>query len=294
MKFQSHAILVLCLLMYSGQVLAQKEALIGAAGAAIAAGIGVAITAENVRDQLEANAANYVLNEYPEKECFELELLAFSASKILDPSNVQIIPFTISEMDKNTLAVTRREVLLQIRSEGWINEFGVDVAKIDYVMMDVDNWDDLFLSFLQLIIPPKKGGLQLDIQRDSIMVYQELTAKNIADFKDDPNTMKLVSKDENGWIRVKEFTPATMGDDGFLYRTIGECKLKKDGLYDRDGMVLPLRSSLENQFLVKDYSSNFKIVYSDESFGLFLKKTGELVKLRRQAANEIHLFLHSF
>jgi hypothetical protein len=56
----------------------------------------------------------------------------------------------------------------------------------------------------------------------------------------------------------------------------------------------PLRSSLENQFLVKDYSSNFKIVYSDESFGLFLKKTGELVKLRRQAANEIHLFLHSF
>ena len=96
MKFQSHAILVLCLLMYSGQVLAQKEALIGAAGAAIAAGIGVAITAENVRDKLEANAANYVLNEYPEKECFELELLAFSVCKT-SPASSMVAGFFVSK-----------------------------------------------------------------------------------------------------------------------------------------------------------------------------------------------------
>ena len=43
-----------------------------------------------------------------------------------------------------------------------------------------------------------------------------------------------------------------------------------------------------NQYLVSDYSEDFDIVLTDESFGLFLKREGSLVKLKKSTANEIH------
>ena len=293
MHFKKTTILSLCLILTCSQVLAQKEALIGAAGAAIAAGVGLAITAENIREKLEADATNYILENFPEKECFELKLLTFSASQVFDASNVSIIPFTLAELDKNTLAVVNREVLLTIRSDGWMNEFGVDVTKVSYRLLDQAAWDDLFLNFLRMVAPPLTGGQQVILKADSIPVYDKLASKEFAEFKDHPSTIVLVSKGASGYTSVDRYKPASIGEEGFATEKIGLCRLKDGALYNNyNELVMPLRSIGDKQFLVADYSEDFKIVYSEESFSLFLKRTNELVKLRRNAANEIHKFLH--
>ena len=284
--------LVALTLIHSGAS-AQRGSNAAAAGvAAIAAGVSIAITADHVRDQLELEATNYILKNYPEKDCFELELLEWSATKDVLSSNVRIRPFAIAELDKNTLVVNGREVLLTILSDGWINDFGVDITKVSYVMLDVEAWDHLFTAFLRMVAPPLVGGKSLALTADSVPIYIEMNARDYDEYKDDPQTLVVVSK-ENQMVRTKRYRPARTAEGRNQYTAIGTCRLQKEGLYSNyNDVVLPIRSMGSNQYLVSDYSEDFDIVLTDDSFGLFLKREGSLVKLKKSTANEIHKFLH--
>lgn len=294
MKLSNHfSIILVASILIVSEARAQRGANVAAAGAsAIAAGISLALTADQIRDKLELGAANHILNNYPEKECFELELLEWSATKDVLSSNVTIRPFTVANLDKNTLAITKREVLLTILSDGWVNDFGVDVTKVSYVMLDIESWDDLFTAFLRMVAPPLVGGSSLTISADSIPIYIEMDARDYEEFKDDPQTLVVVSK-EDQMVRTKRYRPARTAEGRNQMTAIGQCRLQKEGLYSNyNDVVLPIRSMGSNQYLVSDYSDDFDLVLTDESFGLFLKRENCLVKLKKSTANEIHKFLH--
>ena len=294
MKILNHLlIVVLASTSIVGKANAQRGSNVAAAGVgAIAAGISLAITADQLRDKLELGATNHILNNYPEKECFELELLEWSATKDVLSSNVTIRPFTVANLDKNTLAVNKREVLLTILSDGWVNDFGVDVTKVSYVMLDIESWDDLFTAFLRMVAPPLVGGNSLAISADSIPIYIEMDDRDYEEFKDDPQTLVVVSK-EDQMVRTKRYRPARTAEGRNQMTAIGQCRLQKEGLYSNyNDVVLPIRSMGSNQYLVSDYSEDFDLVLTDESFGLFLKRENSLVKLKKSTANEIHKFLH--
>lgn len=44
-------------------------------------------------------------------------------------------------------------------------------------------------------------------------------------------------------------------------------------------------------YLVTDYSPEMKLVYNENSLGVFLKKTGDLVQMKRSVVIDIHEFL---
>lgn len=294
MKFLKHFLIFLVAsTVIVGKAKAQRGSNVAAAGVgAIAAGISLAITADQLRERLELGATNHILNNYPEKECFELELLEWSATKDVLSSNVTIRPFTVANLDKNTLAVNKREVLLTILSDGWVNDFGVDVTKVSYVMLDIESWDDLFTAFLRMVAPPLVGGNSLTISADSIPIYIEMDARDYEEFKDDPQTLVVVSK-EDQMVRTKRYRPARTAEGRNQMTAIGQCRLQKEGLYSNyNDVVLPIRSMGSNQYLVSNYSDDFDLVLTDESFGLFLKRENSLVKLKKSTANEIHKFLH--
>lgn len=46
-----------------------------------------------------------------------------------------------------------------------------------------------------------------------------------------------------------------------------------------------------DMYLVTDYSSEMKLIYNEKSLGIFIKKTSNLVQMRRQVLIDIHEFL---
>lgn len=44
-------------------------------------------------------------------------------------------------------------------------------------------------------------------------------------------------------------------------------------------------------YVVTDYSPEMKFIYNEKSLGIFLKKVGNLVQIRRGSIIEIHEFL---
>ena len=45
-------------------------------------------------------------------------------------------------------------------------------------------------------------------------------------------------------------------------------------------------------YLLKDFSSEFKVIYNERTMGLFIKSLDRLVQIKRSTVNLIHAFLH--
>jgi hypothetical protein len=80
-----------------------------------------------------------------------------------------------------------------------------------------------------------------------------------------------------------------------------ETKLKEiltTGIIDNKGikvknkMTIPFYKLTGDAYLVTDYSSEMKFIYNEKSLCIFLKKTGNLIQMRKNTIIETHLFLY--
>ena len=56
-------------------------------------------------------------------------------------------------------------------------------------------------------------------------------------------------------------------------------------------LEIPFYKLEGDMYLVTDYSSEMKLVYNEKSLGIFIKKTSNLVQMRREALIDVHEFL---
>lgn len=71
------------------------------AGAAIGALVGAAIQIQLLKEQVELEATQYILNNFPEYNQFELKTLDFDGKKLKDMSSTSVITFKMTEFDIN-------------------------------------------------------------------------------------------------------------------------------------------------------------------------------------------------
>ena len=93
------------------------------AGAAIGAAIGVMIAIEQMKEQAELEATQYMIANYPELDKFSLETLDFDGKKISDMSSTSVISYTVTEFDliDNEPVLGKRMILFGFTSYGWVN-----------------------------------------------------------------------------------------------------------------------------------------------------------------------------
>ena len=56
--------------------------------------------------------------------------------------------------------------------------------------------------------------------------------------------------------------------------------------------TFPLTQFNGDTYLLKDFSPEFKVIYNEETMGLYIKSLNKLVQLQRSTVNLIHTFLH--
>ncbi|WNH09904.1 hypothetical protein [Thalassobellus suaedae] len=149
-------LVLLCLIiafLIPKQSTAQKD---GAAVAAVAGGllaIGAGIAAiEQMKEQAELTATQWVLANHPELNSFSLKTLAFDGKKLKDMSSTSVISFKIQEFtpENDPELNGKKQVLFGFTSHGWINEYGIDFNKIKWFLIDDTEWMNMMVAYVKV------------------------------------------------------------------------------------------------------------------------------------------------
>ena len=216
-----------------------------AVGAAIGALVGAAIQIQLLKEQVELEATQYVLNNFPEFDKFSLQTLDFDGKKLKDMSSTSVITFKMCEfefdLDKKSITTTPtilgdRMVLFAFTSHGWVNQNGVDISRISWHLISADEWLNMMTAYV------KVASKELDEVKIKKALFEG----------------KVVNKG----VKAKKSK-----NDIDFYKIGGD------------------------MYLVTDYSDKFKFVYNERSFGMYLKKTKDLVQIGRNDLIKIHKFI---
>lgn len=63
------------------------------------------------------------------------------------------------------------------------------------------------------------------------------------------------------------------------------------GIKVKNKLEIPFFKLEGDMYLVTDYSSEMKLVYNENSLGIYLKKTGDLVQMKRNSVLDVHEYL---
>lgn len=135
------------------QICAQND---GAAVAAVAGGlmaIGAGIAAvEQMKEQAELTATQWVLANQPTMESFSLQTMAFNGKKLKDMSEASVITFKIQEFNPAMDPVLdgKKQVLFGFTSHGWINEYGINFEKVKWFLIDEDEWMNMMTAYVKV------------------------------------------------------------------------------------------------------------------------------------------------
>ena len=144
------ALLIVLAVYLSPKVQAQNDGLLGAVAGLAAIG-GAIVAVEQMKEQAELKATEYVLNAYPEMTSFSLKTLDFDGKKGKDMASASLITYKIQEFalaEKPELD-GEKFVLFGFTSYGWVNEYGVDFSKVRWFMIDTPEWLNMMTAYVK-------------------------------------------------------------------------------------------------------------------------------------------------
>lgn len=216
---------------------AQNNAAGAIAGGIVALGIGI-MAVEDIQERTELTGTQWLLANHSEITNFSLKTLDFNGKKMKDLSKTSVISFKIQEFtpsDNPTLS-GKKQVLLAFTSYGWVNDQGIDFSKVNWYLIDKDEWTNMMVSYAKVSSTEKSESVIKDKLSNGVIVNKGIKV--------------------NGKIALPFF------------------KLEGD------------------MYVTTDYSSEMKLIYNENSLGIFLKKSGDLVQMKRSTVIEIHEFFY--
>ncbi|EKF54573.1 hypothetical protein I215_12003 [Galbibacter marinus] len=147
-------LIVLILVMYltpktsNGQ---EGDAAAGIVGGLVAIGVGIAAV-EQMKENAELTATQWVLANNPELTSFSLKTLDFDGKKLKDMSTTSVISFKIQEFTPSEKPELdgKKQVLFGFTSHGWINEYGIDYEKVKWHLIDATEWMNMMIAYASL------------------------------------------------------------------------------------------------------------------------------------------------
>ena len=104
---------------------------------------------------LEQQAFDQIIKSEPEFESFRLKVLDLEGKKMSDMGAVSVLTFRVTRLDKMTGQELSRHVLMMYTSNGWMNQFGIDLSLVSWKMLDAEQWNNMYCAFLDLNTPIK-------------------------------------------------------------------------------------------------------------------------------------------
>lgn len=163
------------------QVNAQKDgaAVAAVAGSLLAIGAGIAAI-EQMKEQAELTATQWVLTHQPNMTSFSLKTLAFDGKKLKDMSSASVITYKIQEFTPGNDPVLngKKQVLFGFTSHGWINEYGIDFNKVKWFLIDDAEWMKMMVAYVKVSSDVKDETSLKRILREGRVVNKGIKVKS--------------------------------------------------------------------------------------------------------------------
>ena len=156
----------------------EGQAIAALAGGLLAIGAGVAAV-EQMKEQAELTATQWLLSNHSEFDSFSLKTLDFDGKKLKDISSASVITFKIQEFvpsDKPDLNGQKR-VLLGFTSHGWINEYGINFEKVNWNLIDSKEWMNMMVAYSKVSSGENNDGTIREVLREGKIVNRGVKAK---------------------------------------------------------------------------------------------------------------------
>jgi len=132
---------------------AQKEAVAAAAivGGLVAIGAGIAAV-EQMKENAEYTATQWILSNQPDLTSFSLKTLDFDGKKLKDLSEASVITFEIQQFSPkhDPILDGKKQVLFAFTSKGWVNEYGIDYNKVKWFLFDSTEWMNIMVAYVRV------------------------------------------------------------------------------------------------------------------------------------------------
>jgi hypothetical protein len=255
MKKKLIIIFIITNIFYTNKIYSQNKTAETAAvvGAAVVEGLLIANSINLIQESLERNMSEWIFKNYKfnEKTQFELKMLDWEASKKADLSGVSVISFSFKIKDKPTI------IFLMTLSPGWYGDNGINVTYINYYEIDKSLWDKIIITYLNL---SKTNLIENEFDLTSIPTINP--------------------KDRSGILfDIKDIYNITANHIEF-YNNI-----------DKYSNFEFLKLDNGDTHIVKDFDSNFLLDFNEGNLNIFLKKSNDLIRLRRQSVLNISKIL---
>lgn len=142
--------LIVLTFIFPKNINSQEKGIAVAAVGALAIGAGIAAM-EQMKEQAELTAAQWILSNQPGFTSFSLKTLDFDGKKLKDMSSTSVVTFKIQEFTPEDTPVLngKKRVLFGFTSHGWINEYGIDFDKVKWYLVDDSAWLNMMTSYVK-------------------------------------------------------------------------------------------------------------------------------------------------
>lgn len=156
----------------------EGEAIAALAGGLLAIGAGVAAV-EQMKEQAELTATEWILSNQTELENFSLKTLDFDGKKLKDISSASVMTFKIQEFepsDKPKLT-GKKQILFAFTSRGWISEYGIDFSKVTWQLIDANEWMNMMIAYSKVASEKTNENLIRESLKDGKIVNKGVKTK---------------------------------------------------------------------------------------------------------------------
>jgi hypothetical protein len=282
MKNILYALLVTSILLPKNAISQDNDALWGA----LAIGAAAAITIEDNQEMLEVVASNYIFSNYPEYEEFRLKTIGWGdgGKRMSDKGSMRLYPFAVTEL-KNNMVTGNRKLLLLFASPGWVNEFGLDITKLNWELWSVDEWNKLLSVFSELNSPN-----DFPIESNLIPIFKKNGTKGITS-----NQLKSIKKISGSIIILdsKDLFYEYIKDENNSREHIENLKFTKEGWKIKNKLIYPFYNLKGDDYIIKNYSESLRVFSNEDAIGLFHKKEQDQMLVKFSIINKIHQFINN-
>lgn len=227
-----------------------------------------------------------MITHYPQYKEFRLKVFKLNGKKGSDRGGMNVLPFSFEELEKGEPTNNRKLILLFTGSEKW-NDFGVIYKEFAFKMLDVKEWNEILLNYSQLNSP-----IEEDINDFLIPVFSLISSTSSTKLVDEKDVITIKTVVGGKKVKVLEVEKKYKREDNKSFVEFRDLHVSAKGLKKDGKIIYPFYNLRGDDYLISDFSDQYKIVANEKSMGLYIKGAEESILIQRRLINKIHSFLN--
>lgn len=239
-------------------------------------GLTLAMSIQQFKEKLEFDATEYLLRNNKEIDLFSIKVMNLDNVKVSDLSNISCIAFNVNFLNKD-LTIKDRFVLLLFTNRGWISDNGVNTSLIKYKLLSRTEWNNIFLTYINCASSFKTKYTSTHYIQGLTLVATSLFNEN------DSSHIKITNSNHSvSFFKIDNYPigRATLTTGGVVFSVPNSPRI-------------PFMQFHKDAYSVVDFSPEYKVIYSENALGLYIKQLDRLVELKRNTLNAIHFAVNN-